>query len=170
MKTETITLEDGSHMETLTSEDGSKMVYVFDRDGNQTRLTYYDSDGSISHDTYYRLDPSGEFDVWESNDSNGVLSRKYEVVYDSQGREIEVREYDGDGHLDGRMVSLYDSEGNSEQCYFNANNALIKKEVREYREKICKVLTLVYSNEGDLIHQETRLVSRDITSHSTGLD
>jgi antitoxin component YwqK of YwqJK toxin-antitoxin module len=101
-------------MKTEVSEfdDGSRTIYTYDDDGNQLRTTDYDPEGSMTCDIHYENNESGDVTCWKvyRNGSSEVF-RRFEVDYDSDGFESEVREYGEGGALLTRETPAYDESG-----------------------------------------------------------
>lgn len=109
-------LESLYYRDAQMNEFGSHEVYNYDAQGNYTGYTdtYYYGDGDYYIEQYdangirltqeiHRFEDEGEV----------VLSTRYETEVDDQGREICIREYDGEtGRLEAIEENEYDAGGN----------------------------------------------------------
>lgn len=117
---------DSKKTKTLVSEDGSSTVYTFDDAGNQIRMTDYDLDGHVTCDCSYQYNESGNVIGWQVFNGSGEMICRFEVDYDSQFLESELREYGADRQLARRELYFYDIEGRKivEQQYDAGGNLL----------------------------------------------
>lgn len=105
---------DDTQMQRLLSHE----IHSYDQQGNYTGYAdfyyYPDEDGDYILDQYDANDIqlSHEIHRFEGEEET-VLSTRYETELDDQGREILIREYDGEtGRLKAIEENEYDAEGN----------------------------------------------------------
>lgn len=105
---------DDTQMQRLLSHE----IHSYDQQGNYTGYAdffyYPDEDGDYILEQYdaNKIRLSHEIHRFEGEEET-VLSTRYETELDDQGREILIREYDGEtGRLDAIEENEYDAEGN----------------------------------------------------------
>ena len=105
---------DDTQMQRLLSHE----IHSYDQQGNYTGYAdffyYPDEDGDYILEQYdaNKIRLSQEIHRFEGKEET-VLSTRYETEVDDQGREILIREYDGEtGRLDVIEENEYDAEGN----------------------------------------------------------
>jgi hypothetical protein len=106
--------------EEVVLEDGEKTVHIFDDAGVCVRTTDYEVDGSVRFDIQYDVDPSQRVVGWKVFDSNESLVKQFEVIFDSQGLEIEKRQYGADGKLERLQRFVYENDRRIEEQRFDA--------------------------------------------------
>lgn len=95
---------------THTESDGSKTVYTYDEKDQHVSTTDYDAQERITCDIRYDFDDAGRVSGWQVYQPDGLLFKKYEMLYSESGLE-EVRQYDAQGCLELRVVETYDEDG-----------------------------------------------------------
>jgi hypothetical protein len=137
---------------TFVSDDGTRTVDIYDDSGNHIRTTDYDADGGVIWDCLYELNESGSAIGWRVFRGSGEMDRRFEVDYDSEGRQSEHREYDGNGGLIRRVLYFYDARnGAVEEHHYDSQGVLRSKSVDELDEEGELVGTTFYDPEGNLL-------------------
>jgi len=83
--------------EEVAFDNGDKTVHTFNDAGLCVRTTDYDAAGEIRYDVKYEVDSSQRVVGWKVFDDKGNIVKRFEVDFDSQGREIEKRQFGADG-------------------------------------------------------------------------
>ncbi len=150
------------HSEIL--EDGSEgkreldANCTFDRKGQALDGVAYQDHGPYGttvnrwryvYDSHGRTVETDIFDVAEGTKH----PRRYLVKYDSKGREWETRSLDSDGSIDLRVVTEYDSRGDTE-----------RETTYGFDDKIASVSTRHYDAAHHIVQEESRNVNPESES------
>ena len=107
-----------------------KTVHTYNDAGVQIRTVDYDADGNIRFDIQYDVDPLQRVVGWKVLDGNGNTIKRFEVDFDSQGLEIEHRQYGSRDELERRERYLYDDDYQRvEEQHFDAAGTLRSRRV-----------------------------------------
>jgi hypothetical protein len=110
--------------------NGEKTVHTYNDAGVQIRTVDYDGDGNIRFDIQYDVDPLQRVVGWKVLDGNGNTVKRFEVDFDSQGLEIEHRQYGSRDELERRERDLYDDDDQRvEEQHFDAAGILRSRRV-----------------------------------------
>ena len=115
--------------EEVVLEDGEKTVHIFNDAGVCVRTTDYEADGSVRYDIQYDVDPSQRVVGWKVFDGNENLVKQFEVVFDSQGLEIEKRQYGANGKIERLQRFAYENNRRIEEQHFDAGGQLRSRKV-----------------------------------------
>lgn len=116
--------------EEVIFENAEKTVNTFNDAGVCVRTIDYDAAGSIRFDIRYDVDLSQRVVGWKVLDGNGNTVKRFEVDFDSQGLEIEKRQFDADGKLERLQRFVYDENNRRiEEQHFDGTRKLRSRKV-----------------------------------------
>lgn len=119
--------------EEVLFDNGDRTVYIFNDAGVILRTTDYDAAGNIRFDIQYDVDSSQLVRGWKVFDREGKIVKRFEVDFDSLGRETEKRQYGADGTLDRLQQFVYDENHQRiEDQHFDGTGQLRSKRVYTY--------------------------------------
>ena len=111
--------------EEVVFDSGDKTVHIFNDDELCVRTTDFDAVGNIRFDIQYEVDACQRVVGWKVFDGNGNTIKRFEVDFDSQGLEIEKRQYGAEGELERLQRYVYDNNNRRiEEQHFDATVTL----------------------------------------------
>lgn len=137
-------------IEEVVFENGDKTVHTFNDAGLCVRTIDYDAAGNIRFDIQYDVDPWQRIVGWKVFDGNGNTVKRFEVDFDSQGFEIEKRQYDADSKLERLQRCVYDDNNQRiEEQHFDATGTLRSRKV--FTSNGDETIEKYYDVQGNLI-------------------
>ena len=126
-----------------------------DKEGRYIDSKTYHKNGNLKDWWKYE---EGRMTAWKTYQVSGDLLYSYEEYeYDTEGREISYKVYDGSGNLVSCYENEWDAEGREigSKVYDGSGNleSYIEK---EYAEEGRKIIEKVYDGSGDLNHYTER--------------
>ena len=116
--------------EEVVFESGDKTVHTFNDAELCVRTTDFDAVGNIRFDIQYEVDACQRVVGWKVFDDNGNTIKRFEVDFDSQGLEIEKRQYGAEGKLERLQRYVYDNNYRRiEEQHFDATVTLRSRKV-----------------------------------------
>lgn len=105
--------------------------------------------GSFGHHIIYEYDTFGNQKIkyFSSIDGKFENDRRYISKFDSNGKKIEMKEYDANGHLNGKEIYKYDTNRNLIEMneYYSAESLPVSKTIYKYNTHGDKIEEVYYS-------------------------
>lgn len=116
--------------EEVVFESGDKTVYTFNDAGVCVRTIDYDAAGSVRFDIKYDVDRYQRVVGWKVLDGNAKTIKRFEVDFNSDGFEIEKRQYGDDDKLERLQRFVYDQNNRRiEEQHFDGIGKLRSRKV-----------------------------------------
>ncbi|VAW73672.1 hypothetical protein MNBD_GAMMA12-2551 [hydrothermal vent metagenome] len=91
--------------DTIDCEDGSKTVYYYNDSNQEIRIEDIDQFGKIFMIVERDYNELDKCCAWSVSDAKGDLIKRFELIFDDNGTEIETHQYDNSGNLEHILPS-----------------------------------------------------------------
>jgi hypothetical protein len=126
-------------------------IYEYEH-GNKFKMSSYETSGGPPYYERYSYDEKGnliEKIGYKSNSSRLISKETYK--YDAKENEIELKEYNSGGGLEGYEIYKYDEKGNKiEADYFSSGGNLSNISKYKYDEKGNETEYDIYNKDHDM--------------------